>query len=516
MFAFLACAPPEGGESADSAAPAEEPTGPCAALHVEPVATWDEEEVPITAQTGTTWPGVAVGDVTGDGRPDLVGAFPGGTVLFRNEADGWAAAPLPLGGDAARAVRAVALADLDGDGDLDGFFGGELGLPSWIGTNDGAGNFSVQEIAGYTHRVWTGAFGDFDGDGRVDLFTATYDAELDLDAILAGARGAGQALVVQTDTGWALAEGAVPAVTGEALSLQGAPVDFDADGDLDVYLANDFGPYAVPNRMLVNDGAGRFSVGEGLGCELSVYAMGAGVGDADGDGSPDLFVTDVGPPHLLLNDGAGGYADATLATGAHVAPTATNMTSWGAVFADLDQDTWDDVLVAYGGLGDAVDVAALENADPTWTDDKLQHSLLLRNTEGSFARDDTAFTDLARARGVIVADLTLDGRPDVVTFGKVFLHVFETTGGCEPGVTVRLRGPVGNAHGFGARVDAVVGGRRSTRWMLPSSTAGQSALEVYVGSANHPTVDLEVTWPDGGVVLVPDVPAGAVVDVEPP
>lgn len=516
MFALLAaCVLDDRADPAVEAA-ADLPTGPCAPLHLDPVAAWEEDDLPVVSPTGSSWPGVAVGDVTGDGLPDLVAGFPDGLLLARNGgAAGWTLEPLDAPGLEGQAVRAVALADLDGDRDLDAFFGGELGRPSWLATNDGAGTFTATAIPGFTHRVWTGAFADLDGNGWVDVATATYDAALDLDAILSGSHGAGQALVLRDESGTTLAADRVPAATHDALSLQLAPIDADQDGDLDLYLVNDFGPYLVPNAMLLNDGAGRFAVGEGLGCELSIYAMGAGVGDADGDGSPDLMVTDVGPPHLLLNDGVGGFADATQAFGAWIPAASTNLTSWGALFADLDQDTWDDVLVAYGGLGE-VDVSRLEGADPEWTDDRHQDSVLLRNTGAGFVRDDAAFTDRARGRGVLVADLDLDGRPDVVTFGKLFLHIFATSGGCEPGVTVVPVGPPGNVHGFGARVDAVVGGRTSTRWLLPSVTAGQSALEVYVGSANHETVDLTLTWPDGAVSELGPVPRGSRVEVEHP
>lgn len=515
MFVLLAaCVLDDRAERTGEAAP--QPTGACEPLHLDPVAAWDEVDIPVVSQTGTSWPSVAAGDVTGDGLPDLVAGFPGGLVLARNGgAAGWTLEPLAAPGMEGEAVRAVALADLDGDDDLDAFFGGELGRPSWFATNDGAGAFTVAAIPGFFHRVWTGAFADLDGNGWVDVAAATYDADLDLDAILGGSHGAGQALVLRDEAGVSAPDGRFPSETHDGLSLQLAPIDHDQDGDLDLYLVDDFGPYLVPNTMLVNDGGAHFSAAEGLGCELAIYAMGAGVGDADGDGWPDLMVSDVGSPHLLLNDGTGRFVDATQALGAYVPPAPTNLTSWGTLFADLDQDTHDDVLVAYGGLGE-VDVTRLEGADPSWSDDREQDSVLLRNTSEGFVRDDEAFTDRARARGVLVADLDLDGRPDVVTFGKLYLHIFATSGGCEPGVTVVPRGPVGNAHGFGARVDAVVGGQTSTRWMLPSVTAGQSALEVYVGSANYEMVDVTVTWPDGAVSALGELPRGSRVEVEPP
>lgn len=483
----------------------------CAPFRLEEVASWEDGELPAVDSSASLWPGAAIADFTGDGLPDVVVAIALGAVLLRNDgAGGWSLELLEADGGPVTLTRAVAAADLDADGDIDLFLGAELPGSSRFLFNNGDGSFVSRVLDGVDHRVWTASFGEFTGSGRLDLFLATYDAELSLDAILAGSLGGGQVLVVQdADGGWAAKPDALPASTADSLCLQGAPLDADSNGTLDVYLANDFGPYAVPNQLLANDGDGTFSVVSGSGADLSIYSMGTGVGDVSGDGHPDLFVTDVGPPHLLLNDGTGAFADATQAASAWIAPTPTNLTSWGASVSDMDQDGWDDVLVSYGGLGSSVDVTRLENVDPSWTEELEQHSVLLRNREGtSFERADDAFTDLARGRGLAVGDLNLDGRPDVVTWGKAFVHLFLASGGCGPGVTVQLAGPAGNVHGIGARVDATVAGRTTTHWLLPSVTAGQSALEVYLGTHGLPATDIVVKWPDGTVTEVGGADAG--------
>lgn len=476
----------------------------------EQVAGWSEGELPAADLGGSIWPGATIADVTGDGRPDVVAAFPIGVELIQDVGAGWTIELLQVDDADGAQARSVAAADLDADGDVDLFLGGELGHPSRFLYNRGDGTFDSKALPGFTHRAWSAAFGDFTGDGRVDLFIATYDAELDLDTILGGARGSGQVLAVQAaDGSWSVLDGAVPDSTAEALSLQGAPLDVDADGDLDVYLVDDFGPYVVPNVLLLNDGRGRFSVAEGTGAELAIYAMGTGVGDPDGNGLPDLFVSDVGPAHYLLNTGA-GFVDATQAVGAYVPPTPTNLTSWGVAMVDLDQDGWDDVVAAYGGLGEAIDLDRLENAEPGWEEANDQASLMLHNVDGErFERLDSAFTDLARARGLVVGDLDLDGRPDIVTYGKKYVHLFTASGGCSPGVALTLEGPDGDRGAFGARVEATVAGRRTTHWLLPSTTAGQSALEVYVGTHGLPAEDVTVTWPGGATTELGDLPAGS-------
>lgn len=442
-YADSAAASSDTGDSADTG------SSTCDPLRLEQVASWEGLEIPAVMPSDSSWPGVAIGDVTGDALPDLVGAFSGGAALFRNLGDGtWSAELLAVEGMDSPSSRSVALADLDDDGDLDAFLGADLGAPSTFLYNDGTGEFTPSPLEDFEHRAWSAAFGDLDGDLDLDLFAATYDAELDLDAIVAGSHGGGQSILLQgADGRFVPSPEAAPANTTDALSLQGALLDTEGDGDLDIYLANDFGPYLVPNQMLVNDGAARFATAGTSGTELAIYAMGAGVGDANGDGAPDLFVTDVGPPHLLVNDGSGRYVDATLAMNAYIPAAPTNLVSWGAAFVDLDQDTWEDIVVSYGGLGSGIDVTMLENADPSWTDELDQASLWLHNQGGvSFERDDAAFTDLARARGVAVGDLDLDGRPELVMYGKLYVHIFHASGGCGPGVAVTLRGPPGNAN----------------------------------------------------------------------
>lgn len=515
---LAACAPglsgADGPESGVDTAPVVLPE--CAPLRMELQASWEGADLPAAGSDGSVWPGAAIADFTGDGLPDVVYAVVLGTVLIRNEGGGnWTPELLLADGEPVLSVRSATAADFDDDGDVDLFLGGELPAPSQFLTNHGDGSFSATPLTGLDHRVWSAALGEFSGSGRLDLFVATYDADLSLEAIMAGSRGSGQALLVQDGTGaWSEQVGALPAFTDDAMSLQGAPLDADGDGILDVYLVNDFGPYAVPNQLLHNDGTGHFAAVENSGADISIYAMGAGVGDLNGDGHPDLFVSDVGPPHYLVNDGAGGFADATQAADATIPATPTNLTSWGVSINDMDRDGWDDVLVAYGGLGSSVDVTQLENADPAWEDELLQYSVLLRNLEGTaFARDDAAFTDLARARGLAVGDLDLDGRADLITWGKHYLHLFVGTGGCDPGVSVVLDGPPGNPHGIGAKVEATVNGRLITRWLLPSTTAGQSALEVLLGTHGLPAEDLTVTWPDGTRQEVGSVEAGARITV---
>ena len=495
----------------------EEAPTPCQATQTTLVASWADEELPQRASLSGTWPGVALGDVDGDGLPDVVGAFGGGSTLFRNLGDStFAQQELIVDGAPAPPARAVSLVDLDGDDDLDAFLGGELGEESLILTNDGSGQFSSTALPDFDHRAWTASFGDLDGDGDLDLYVATYDVMMDLETITeGGAQGTGHAVFIQDGGVWTLEATALPAEIDPAVSLMGALLDADGDGDLDVYMANDFGPYLVPNQLLINDGAAHFAVAEACSCDLAIYAMGAAVGDANGDGAPDLYVSDVGSPHLLENDGTGAFIDTTLTSGAEIPPSETNLVSWGTTFVDLDGDGCEDILVSYGSLPGNLDVGELAGTEEGWMNGSEQQSvLLLGDCAGGFVRADEVFRDPGRGRGLAVGDLDRDGRPDVVTFGKQYARIFLTSGGCDPGISIRLRGPPGNREGIGARVEATVGGRTQTRWMLPAVTAGSSLAEIYVGLGGEAEAELRVIWPDGAITEVGAVAGGSAIEIE--
>ena len=292
-------------------------------------------------------------------------------------------------------------------------------------------------------------------------------------------------------------------------TFQAAPIDADGDGDLDLYMANDFGAWLGPNRLLLNDGSGRFTVAEECYCDLTMFGMGAAVGDANGDGAPDLYVTNVGGPKLLVNLGDGTFVDSTLALRADVPATERTMTSWGATFTDLDLDTRVDLAVMFGQLGDP-EIMDEIGFPEDYVDGRVQDDqVLFGQPDGTFeARDVGWLTGEGRGRAVAAGDVNRDGVVDLVTTGKQFLRVWLGQGGCA-GVTVALDDGALNRQGVGARVDATVGGRTVTHWMLPSTTGSSSAPEVYVGAGGRGFVErIVVTWPDGRTSTVTDVPVG--------
>jgi hypothetical protein len=232
---------------------------------------------PATLAGAYTARAVALGDLDGDGDLDLYLANSAGDFqgqpdeLWRNDGQLGFALAATLGSQDARAgdSRAVALGDLDGDGDLDAFVGVNSGRPDLIWRNDGAFQFVQAGQLGSSDATAV-ALGDFDGDG-------------DLDAFAANGRG-------QPDQLWR--NGGDLAFSpwadlGNTWSWSAATGDLDGDGDLDLLVGADLG-YTVWR----NNGQGAFQPSEAINTFAFAETAGVALGDLNGDGALDAFIRD--------------------------------------------------------------------------------------------------------------------------------------------------------------------------------------------------------------------------------
>ncbi|HEY0191258.1 MAG TPA: CRTAC1 family protein [Kofleriaceae bacterium] len=455
--------------------------------------------------TGLQGGGLAVVDLDGDGRPDiLAGNRDGGLTLFHNLgglafADRTAAAGL----DPAGAATAIAAADLDNDGDLDLVITGRN--QATVLANQGDGRFAVaatlDDVGTSQHILPV----DLDGDGQLDLYISNYDRSNSLKS---------QNRLYLNRGGLQLARMAMPA--SDALTWSATAFDFDGDGDQDLYVAHDtllsdFGqgptePAAWPGDLLLrNDGPATggapalTDLAAQLGLATPRSSMGGVLADFDGDGRLDLYVPDFGAKKLFLRTADGGFAEAASRLGvdaierrnAACAPGSTSedclLLSWSAAVTDFDLDGHDELLLVSGKTSPT-------NPPPV--------VLLTRGAEDEPFHEVAPDISCMDGRGLVVTDLDGDGDQDVVVAqldGP--LLIYENTGQPAAGtwLDVRLRGTASNRDGVGATVAVrQASGRGQIRAVGAGGVIDSAApAEAFFGLGHDPVTAIDVQWPSG-------------------
>lgn len=422
---------------------------------------------------------VALGDVDGDGDDDLVLAQRHvGVWLQRN-----------LGGAFDRAlvstqleVATLAWGDVEDDGDLDLLVAGLSPEPELL-LNDGTGGFTGTKIGVSTGPKRHAAFGDVDLDGDLDLLLAIGGAGDQSDMVLEN-DGAG---------GFTPRDEVLPP-DPEGMSWTGTLSDLDGDGDPEVYVANAEQTLRSPSRLYRNDGGWSFTeVSDRCGCSTTgMSPMGASVGDLDGDALPDLFISNTGPSSLLQNQGDLSFVDVALAQGARVTEAPQAM-SFAGTWLDHDNDGWQDLYVTLGPL---------HPPDDDLDQDPSQEDVLLVHGADGFEDHAPALglADPGAGRGAAVGLLDGDGFLDLVVanLGEPSrLYVPPCTEA--RALVVDLVGTRSNRFGVGAVVTVYAGDRSWTREVTASAGWGSSIHpRVHVGLGDRTPDRLVVRWPGGG------------------
>ncbi len=413
--------------------------------------------------------GTCAGDVNGDGLPDLFLTNTGPDALLLNEG-GLAFRDAALGTPLAdpRWTTGCGFADLDQDGHLDLVVASYVEWSAETEHECMAGGVRdychVSIYTGLADRVWKG-----DGRGGFRDDTAAHDV---------GAR------------------------TGRGLGL--ALVDFDRDGDVDLYVAND----SVENHFYLNEGGRLVDATDRSGAAYSAdglpeAGMGVAVGDLDDNGSPDVLVTNfTGESNsVYVNQGAGTFREASRQTG--IAVPSRPALGFGIALADLDRDGVLDFLVSNGHV--------MRNAGREGSPWRFaQPAQLFRG-----ARDGPrlsfelwggagAVLDVPRVgRGLAAGDLDGDGEVDFVLSSSGGDLLVVGTKLAEPGthwLRARLVARGSNTSGIGAFVGLILDDGRVLRRWVQSGTGylGQDDLAPLFGIPRGARpVRARVRWPDG-------------------
>lgn len=416
-------------------------------------------------------------------------------------------------------AQGVAVGDYDNDG-FDDLYLTAVGGNRLFHNEGGTGKFrdvTARAGVGDTDRgsryATSAAFGDYDRDGHLDLYVCHYCRwspktnrvcknsrgepdycspdlyDPDPDRLYRN-RGDGTFVDVTEAAGLDRAAGRGFAV---------AWLDYDDDGDEDLYVANDLNP----SFLWRNRGDGRFEeIAVRAGCAFAdngalLSGMGLGVGDYDNDGREDLFVTNFSgrPNTLYRNLGTGRFADISLAAG--VALPHMPYLSFGCEFFDYDADGWKDLVVANGH----VQLKVASTYEGVTYDEPKQ---LFHNERGKFVEVVAQRGDLGVplvGRGLAVGDFDNDGRLDLLTNnqnGPAQLLRNESPTR-NHWISFRLVGTRSNRSGYHARVTIVAGGRRQFQQVRAgSSYASTSDRRVYFGVGTTEKLErVEIVWPSG-------------------
>jgi len=553
--------------------------------------------------------GVTTGDVDGDGLIDIYFCrTEGSNVLYRN-LGGWKFEDITEKAGVAckdQFSTGTVLSDIDGDNDLD-LLVTALGGPNAVFLNDGSGQFhEVTKEAGLAGNsgATTMALADVDGDGDLDIYMAN-DKKRSVRDIYPLSERVFEKTTRKTEDGWEVLpefqehytlnlqgnrlerfEYAEPDYFflnngsghfdreelngGRFLDADGKPIkanytdwgltvrfqDFDNDGDPDIYVCNDF---ESPDRIWNNDGDGQFSPMPALAIRnTSAASMGIDFTDVNRDGAVDFFVvemlsrdhkrrkTQMGPmsatpvsvgeidnrPQYMRNTLFLNRGDNTYAEIAQYGGLQASEWTWSITFLDMDLDGYEDLLLTTGHAFDVMDSdtdAMIRARTRSGMIDFTKSTMFLyprletsnfafRNSGNlTFEQKSEAwgFTSEDISHGMALADFDNDGDLDVV------INRLESEAGIyrndssAPRIAVRLKGDSPNTQGIGAKVKLLGGPVDQMKEVISGGSylSGSDPLVSFAAWDEKREFILEVTWRSGEVSRIEGVKGNRLYEV---
>lgn len=473
--------------------------------------------------------GVAIFDHDNDGKLDLyfangtflpVGSKPTGpNRLYKNLGGGkFRDATQTSGLGFEGYCHGILTADIDNDGDQDVFLCNYGANALFL--NRGDGTFQdISEAAGIDKPNWTtsGAFLDYDRDGDLDLYLANYgDWVIPRDDVFCGNKSKNvrtycypkwirptRHTLFRNDGNHTFSDvtdrAGIGRTDGHGFGVVAA--DLNDDGLTDLFVAND----NDPNFTFLNRGDGTFEdVTLTSGAALTeqgraMAGMGVDAEDVDGDGLPELFVTNYSGEYDVLyqNLGGGTFMDVTTLKGMGL--VSVPWVGWGCALADFDGDGWPDCFVANAHVDD--NIGLLGPASPY-----AQPALLYHNLAGKEFRPiehgaGSYFESHHLGHGAAFGDLDDDGDIDIVVNHKdgppALLRNDSPAG--NRWIRIELVGTTSNRDAIGSVVEVVAGDRTIRRQRKGGSSLMSSHdPRILIGLGTPKAVArLTVRWPSG-------------------
>jgi hypothetical protein len=440
------------------------------------------EKAGLSGQTqGRYGMGVAVGDYNNDGFADIYVTNLAGNILYKNNGDGtFSDVTSAAGVQGSGWSTSAGFFDYDNDGDLDLFVCRYL---KW--------GFEMDRYCG-----------DRSPGGRAYCHPDNFEP---IGNLLYRNNGDGTFSDVSQASGIAKHE-------GKSLGL--AFADYDNDGWMDVYVAND----SVQCFLFHNNRDGSFketSLLAGVGFNedgMTFAGMGVDFSDYNNDGRPDIVVTDLSHQRYMLfqNNGDGIFAEVTNPSG--LGRETLIYSGWSTRFLDYDNDGWKDLFVAQGHVMDNI-----EKTNPQVK--YLQPPLLLKNEKGRFAKVDAGapFQSPWAGRGATFGDIDNDGDLDIiVTNVGQKAYILRNDGGNANGwIRIRTIGKKANKDGLGCRVKVTTSATVQDYFITTAAgylSASDKRLIVGLGAEKAAKL-VEITWPGGEKQKFEGVASGTTLEV---
>ena len=435
--------------------------------------------------------GVSFIDVNHDGHTDIVLARRDGIHIYTNDTVGGLIQTETIELDTVMPVVVSGINPIDSS-KSEFYVATVFGLDQWL-----VDDKPPQPIEGTPNFSGGGSFYDLSNDQQLEIAVAGYvndnspafnqgfnsNNPIDGDTNVLLSTNADSPPSLSTD--WQLPQLPLEPYTFSLLWLP-----FNNDNDWDLLAINDFGMLSLPHTLFWNDGDALQWEEEHLGLAVPMFGMGVAPADVNADQIPDLLITNIGNPVVLLSDSGGWY---DVATSWGLGLQSDQSTCWGADWHDVNNDGHLDVWVGCGPLPVHED-----DTTPNYPDQP--DSLFIWTEEG--------YVDVAKDWGVSGADNTRAG-------GFVDLN----NDGCWELVRVPLDGPTQIFTGscnptnnwidislyqnglpaIGSTVQVVTEETTRTEWIVGGGTsfATFQSFTAHFGLGSSNKVDIVVTWPDG-------------------